>query len=326
MKRELPKFVYPKGKRGYLYFCRGKTTQRIQADFGTPEFWAEYAIALKGRAPVRPGKTFTALIESYKRSNRFSRLAPRTKADYDKVLTFIVDRIGGLDPAKMQRRSVIAYRDENAGAVRFANYLVQILRILFEHAHDIGWRNDNPAKGVSLLKSTAAPREPWPADLVEAFRAKATGPALLIFELCLGTGQRISDVLRMRWNDIEAGGVNVTQGKTGARLWVPLTPQLRAVLAVTAKDGLTIVTTRGGRMMSYKTAQGHVMRVRLQIGGEGHDIHGLRHTAASELARLGCSDELIQSVTGHSSARMVAHYAGAARQKARAKEAQERRE
>lgn len=325
MKRDLPAFVYRKGKRGYLYFCRAGSTTRIRSEPGTPEFWAEYALARKGIAPVPPGKTFAALVAGYRRSPKFTALKPRTRSDYDKILTFITDRIGTEDATKLRRHHVIRYRDDNAGAVRFANYLVQILRILMEHAIDQGWRADNPAKGVALLKSTAPKRKPWPPAMIEAYRAAATGPAKLIFELCLGTGQRIGDVLRMRWNDLDAGGVNVRQGKTGAALWVPLTPHLRATLAQTPRAGLTIVCNPDGRPMAYKTAQGHVMRGRALVGAEAFDIHALRHTAASELAALGCSDELIMAVTGHSSARMVAHYAGAARQRARATEAQGRR-
>lgn len=326
MKRALPAYVYAKGKKGYLYFCRGKQTTRMKSAPGTPEFAAEYALLLKGRAPVPVARNFSALIASYRRSPRFAKLKPRTVSDYDGVLKFVDELLGPTDPARVQRRHIVGWRDDNAGKVRFANYLVQVIRVLFEHSIDLGWRQDNPAKGVALLKSTAPKREAWPADRIEAYRAKATGPARLIFELCLGTGQRIGDVLRMRWNDIEAGGINVKQGKTGAVLWVPLTPHLRAALDDTPKRGLTIVCNPDGRPMAYKTAQGHVMAVRKLIGAEGYDIHSLRHTAASELAALGCSDELIMAVTGHSSARMVAHYAGAARQRARAKEAQGKRE
>jgi integrase len=326
IKRDLPPYVYRKGRKGYLYFCRAGGTTRLHAAPGTPEFWAEYAATLRGIAPPPPGKTFSALIAVYRRSEKFRRLKPRSRSDYDKVLTFIDDKIGAEDATKLRRHHVIRYRDDNASAVRFANYLVQLLRILMETAIDNGWRTDNPAKGVSLLKSTSPPRLPWPPALVDAYREHATGPARLIFELCLGTGQRIGDVLRMRWNDLDAGGVNVRQGKTGAALWVPLTPHLRAVLAETPRAGLTIICNPDRRPMAYKTAQAHVMRVRAQIGAGAFDIHALRHTAASELAALGCSDELIMAVTGHSSARMVAHYAGAARQRARATEAQGKRE
>ena len=67
------------------------------------------------------------------------------------------------------------------------------------------------------------------------------------------------------------------------------------------------------------------MAVRKKIGAEAYDQHALRYTAAAELAAAGCSDELIEAVTGHKSRAMVARYAGAARQKVRAIEAQGKR-
>jgi integrase len=198
--------------------------------------------------------------------------------------------------------------------------------VLFEHARDAGWRDDNPAHGVPLLESVSDPRQPWPADMVAAYRAAADGRSLLIFELCLGTGQRIGDVLRMRWDQIEDGGIHVRQGKTRKPLWIPLTARLSGLLADTPRVGLTIITGPHGRPLSYRQASHAVMQVRKAIGAEAFDLHGLRHTAAHELAALGCSDELIQAVTGHTSRAMVAHYAGAARQKSRAKEAQGKRQ
>lgn len=44
------------------------------------------------------------------------------------------------------------------------------------------------------------------------------------------TGQRQADVLRMSPSDIEDGGINVVQQKTGKELWVPLHAGLRYVL------------------------------------------------------------------------------------------------
>jgi len=66
--------------------------------------------------------------------------------------------------------------------------------------------------------------------------------------------------------------------------------------------------------------------VRKKIGAEGCDIHSLRYTTAAELAALGLSDEVIMSITGHSTVAMVARYAGPARQRQRAQQAQERRD
>ena len=44
------------------------------------------------------------------------------------------------------------------------------------------------------------------------------------------TGQRQADVLRMAPCDIEDGGINVTQQKTGKELWVPLHADLSSAL------------------------------------------------------------------------------------------------
>ncbi|MDB6454753.1 tyrosine-type recombinase/integrase [Falsirhodobacter sp. 20TX0035] len=326
MKRGLPAHVY--NKKGVLYFQRrGYPTVRIQAEAHTPAFAAEYARLLAGeRASYSGPRTFNALIASYVASDRYRRLSLRTVQDYDKVLAWTKEKVGTLPVGSLQRKDVIRARDANRKTLRFANYIVQIWRILMEHAIDIGWRDDNPAKGVSLLKSDADPREAWPQDKIDAFRTVATGRALLIFELCLGTGQRIGDVLKMRWSDIENSGINVQQGKTKAKLWVPLTPRLAGILGATPRIGLTICAWgTAGKATSYRGAADMVLEVRRQIGAEAYDLHGLRYSAAAELAAAGCSDEMIMAITGHKTSAMVARYAGPARQKARATEAQERR-
>jgi len=141
----------------------------------------------------------------------------------------------------------------------------------------------------------------------------------------LGTGQRIGDVRKMRWSDIEEGGINVRQGKTGKDLWIPFTSQLATVLDRTPRTGLFILSQPDSQPVSYRAAAFAVMKVRKEIGAEEYDIHALRHTTASELAALGLSDDLIMAVTGHTSRASVVRYAGAARQKARAQVAQDAR-
>jgi integrase len=324
-KFDLPYVRTKKGRTNtYWYFERnGERISLPSPD--APDFLTKYNLAKRGRQPVPPKQSFSSLIASYKRSHRFEKLASRTRQDYDKCLLFMDKKIGNYDPTKMQRRHIIQMQMDNAEKVRWANYLVQVARVLFEHAIDLGWIERNPAKGVSMLKSKKPPRRPWPVDLIEAFRQKAEARALLIFELCLGTGQRIGDVRKMRWADIDGNGINVHQGKTGADLWLPFTPQLATVLERTPRDGLFIISQPDSRPVSYRAAAFAVMKVRKEIGAEEYDIHALRHTTASELAALGLSDELIMAVTGHTSRASVVRYAGAARQKARAQVAQDAR-
>ena len=179
---------------------------------------------------------------------------------------------------------------------------------------------------MELLKSKSPPREAWPLDKIEAYRATARGRALLIFELCLGTGQRIGDVLRMRWSDIDGDGISVKQSKTGAALWIPITPSLRKVLDQTPRIGMTICAHGPqGKALTYVPAAKAVRQVQEQIGALDYDIHGLRYATTAELAAAGCSDEVIAAITGHKTTAMIAKYAGPSRQKARAKRAQSMR-
>ena len=241
------------------------------------------------------------------------------------MLAYLTDKWGDHDPRRLRRKDVIFARDSNRESVRFANYVVQILSILMEHSIDVGWRDDNPARGVNQLKSKSPPRGPWPVDTIEAFRETAEGRALLIFELLVGTGQRIGDVLKMQWGDVQGDVIRLRQSKTAAALLIPLTSRLRELLGATPRTGIYIVAGAHGRKVSYRAASDAVMRVRKIIGAEGHDMHALRHTAAHELAAAGCTNAEIMAITGHKSEASVRRYSAAAAQARRAQDAQKKR-
>lgn len=325
-KKDLPRYVCRMGGSRKLWFRRGSFRQVFVNQKLGPAFWGEYAALVKAYDAPRPrlvGYSFEALFDSYQRSERFASLKLRTQRDYAKQLAFLEARIGDRDVRKMQRKHVVAMREAGLPAYRF-NYCLRVLRVALEHAIDQGLRTDNPAKGVREIRSKGREREPWPPELIAAFRAEAPPRTRLLFELLLGTGQRIGDVLRMQWGHVEGDGINVVQGKTSARLWIPFTATLRAALEAAPRDGLFILTSRRGAW-SYRGAADAMMTVRRKIGAEAYDIHSLRFTAAAELAALGVSDEDIAAVTGHRSRAMVVKYTGAARQRARATKAQEKR-
>lgn len=327
MKRDLPAYVYRK-KGGKLYFIRRRwPTRRIESEPGTPAFAAEYARILNRTAEAPRGSTFADLVIDYKRSHRFKTLAPRTREDYIGVLDKLLPNWGGVDVKTIRRPHVIRIRDFNADRPRRANYAVQVMRVVFEHGKDIGWITDNPAKGVRAVPENSKERLPWPADLVADFRAAAPlgSRERTCFELLLGTGQRIGDVLRMQWGHIDGGSIRVKQGKTGKVLYVPLTPALVAALDAVPRGALYILTERtGARQWSYRGASHAMRKVRDAIGAEAYDLHSLRYTAACELVEAGCSDELVSAVTGQS-LDMVAHYTKQVRQRVRAIKAQEKR-
>jgi len=246
---------------------------------------------------------------------------------YDKYLDFFCSIMADANPATMQRKDVIRLRDTNAEKPYFANYSLRVLRIIMEHSVDLGWRETNPANGVSEIKTEKVAREPWPRELLETYRA--TCPIgtreRLVMELCVGTGQRIGDVLEMRWSDIQDDAFVIKQNKTSKELWVPILPELQIALNAASRHSVFILTNeRGTNRWSYRGASQAVRKIREKIGALDYDIHSWRYNAACELLEAGCEDDLIAAVTGQSPA-MVLHYTKKVRQKHRAIQAQQKR-
>jgi len=144
----------------------------------------------------------------------------RQKADYRKYMGHIRTIWGSKDPAKIETHHIYELHRANAERWRQANYLVQVMVVLMNHARLVGYikkEQGNPAKGIPLLKQPGDGWEPWPDDVRAEFEKVATPRARLVYELGPGTGQRIGDVLKMRWNHIRDGEWDFTQGIFGDR-------------------------------------------------------------------------------------------------------------
>lgn len=100
----------------------------------------------------------------------------------------------------------------------------------------------------------------------------------------MGTGQRIGDVIEMRWSDIQDGGFAVSQNKTNKQLWIPILPELQAALDAASKHSVFILTNeQGTNSWSYRGVAQAEKNVRQQIGALDFDIHSWRYNAACEL-------------------------------------------
>jgi integrase len=308
---------------------RGGECQRIKAAPGTADFAAEYAMLLRGR--VAPSKTtFRALIEAYRKSPEWAKLAANTRKSYGRSMDYILANAADVDVRTFRRRHVIQMRDALSATPTTANRRIDFLSALLAWGVNADFCTTNVAAGMKSLDPTGRHRGPWPQDMVDAFRARATGRTALLFDLLTETGQRVSDVLSMRWSDLDGDGISVTPAKTKRKrpepIYIPLTARLRQALAHAPRKGLFIVAQNNGLKVSYPLAWRDIMDVRQVIGAEAYDIHALRHYAASQIAALpGMTADHVKAITGHSADAMARLYSGKAMQKARAKEAQEGR-
>jgi integrase len=308
------------------WFRKGKMWRLLPGDPGAdPKASKAYWDHLMGVARGPRDRTIDTLIASYKKSPAFTSKAQLTRKIYSRTLAYIAEASGKVAADRIKRSDVIEARDANAHRPGAANRVVILMSIIMEHAIDMDWRTDNPAKGVKHFKGGEG-HKPWPPWAIANFRAVAVGPARTAFELCLGTGQRIGDVLAMRWDDIEDDEIFVKQSKTGVELWIPFTDDLRSYLEALPR-GLrtTIVCNDHGEPYVYRNLLRLFHRSREAAGADDFKPHGLRYNAASELYEAGCTDAQVQAITGHKTRAMAAKYGKGASQRRLAREARGRK-
>lgn len=321
--------------KGYIYIRKGgKLVGRIMAPEGTAEFDREYWEYLNGKK-LAARTSWSALVKDYRQSDRWASLKTRTRQDYEPILAYIIEKNGGQDMTRVTRKDAIAAQRANQHRVRFANYIVQVMSVLCEHAIDIGWMKANPVKGTRHIKTPDAKKQdhlPWPDAAVKKWRAEASQLTLLIFEIGVGSVQRPGDWPGFDWGDYDGESLRLRQNKTDKPLVLPCTEELKAALDK-AKAALSfaplpsrpILTKASGDRMDYRHMARLMLDERKRLGLEAYDLHALRYRGVKELAWAGCDDDEIASYSGHATKAMIQKYAGEARQEMRARQAREKR-
>jgi integrase len=319
--------------KGRTYYYHRKSGARLPGSPGSGEFMA--ALARLGAqsvamAPPTPAGTFSCLVRAYLASPEFTSLAPRTRKDYRKVLDFLGERMGTVLLEDIDGPAIFAIRDKTLRLRkrRFANYVVQMLRLVFAWAKPRGQAPGlagNPAIDVPQIrrpKGMPIANRPW-SDHEITTVLEAASPALRL-PIALGAylGARQGDVLRLTWTAYDGQGFAFTQGKTAEALWLPAHARLRELLARTPRESPIIVVGVRGRPFTSNGFQREFFKLigRLEGAGkvaEGLTFHGLRHTVGKWLADAGCDDRDIQAWLGHKTAAMASHYTKQADQKRR---------
>lgn len=275
-----------------------------------PRFGDCYARAKAARTnrKNRQGiQTLDGLIRSYEKSPEFSQLSENSKTSYTRYLAranaLMRSKAGESAPVRLiEKRHIIALRDQLADTPGAASQAVRVLNALFIWAVDNDKMKSNPAAGVK--KFPAKPHEAWPEALLEdALTDPQIGMPVALFYF---TGQRINEVVKMSWADISGGFMRVLVQKTRQRMEVAILPELAEMLEKTPKLAPTILTNANGRPWTQSG-----LRQKLQVWAEerGHRVvpHGLRKNAVNSLLEAGCTAAEVSGITGHSIG-MVEHY------------------
>ncbi len=234
---------------------------------------------------------------------------------------------------------VVAWRTAEAGrvSVETVNHRLKAVRAFFAAAARDGYARSNPAEGIKPLKKSRekGKRRPFSREEITRVLAVCDADWRLVVQLGLGTGQRLGDLVRMDWGDIDlADGVwMVETRKTAAKLVLPLLPDLLAALAARrgkerkgpvfpellrrlGKKGevnwlsnafADILWRAGLRSISPhdRLAKNGKKAALVAAGGDRREqqelsFHSLRHTARTWLEEAGQPRAVIDALIGHS--------------------------
>jgi len=262
------------------------------------------------------GGTFAQVIRAYLISPKFDGLAKSTQAHYRYLLAFAeAPETLGLLPVEVIRPALVqAFLDGlagrpglqlNAKAALKAVEKWAIVRDMLPHPITLGCEVEGIDGG----------HEPWTDEQVVLAELHAKPSLSRLITLGANTGQRGSDLVRMRWTDLETyegrPGINVTQQKTGLRIWIPFTQDLaRAVSNWERRPTFLALKSNGEPWTRTQLSEAWLREKGTNpklAPLKGLVFHGLRATAVVRLRRAGATTAQISDMVGMS-APMVTRY------------------
>ncbi len=309
-KLQFVKFTRSKG-RVYAYFNTGKkvngnTVFAALPPFSSAGFFDSYA-AMLGARTKRTQSVYTVadLVDAFERSDDFKRLKPNTQKAYSATAKRMVDQLGGFSIAAVERRHIREIVENRIGGNGARNIFLAVVGVVYRFAIERDLAEKNPAKGIR--KFAEGQHEPWPDELLAAGLAADNDRTRLAIHLLYHTGQRIGDVMAMRWSDIRNGAIMVEQQKTGKPLRIPITRALEAELAKAERRGVTILTRHDGKPLTASRLRQEIKDFAAALGFNVVP-HGLRKNAVNTLLQAGCTIAQVGAITGQSF-QTVEHYA-----------------
>jgi len=250
------------------------------------------------------------------------RCKPNTANSYRSSITrHVLPRLGGRQVADVTRSDVAALHHEMRAIPYAANHTLGILSAMFTVAEVWGLRPEgsNPCRHVKRFREDRRERflsdEEYRRLGAALRRAEETGTeaasAVAAIRLLMLTGCRLSEILTLRWEDVdlEAAELRLPDSKTGARvvhIGRPAVAVLRGMAR--AEDNPWVIA---GRRPGSRIASLHYpwRRIRRRVGLDDVRLHDLRHSFASGGLLVGEGLPMIGKLLGHSQVQTTARYA-----------------
>lgn len=228
-----------------------------------------------------------------------------------------------------------AYRDHLAArrSPATVNHAIGILRGILEDARRDGLVPENPVRDCRKLKAKASShRRAFTIDEVTRVMEVADAEWRSLIAFGLYTGQRLGDLARLTWANIDstASEIHLRTSKTGRVVRVPICEPLQRQLGQLpgSESPASPLHPRAFEIRNVSTLSRQFGELLALAGlrrqaashqgtGKGRDarrernelsFHSLRHTATSLMKNAGISPAVVQDIIGHESAEVSNQY------------------
>lgn len=280
--------------------------------------------------------TLGAFLERWLRDYAASNTAPRTLEGYHGIVRrYLLPELGSLDLEHLAPRHIQGLYGVMSERGLSARTILHTHRVLKEAlGHGVRWQilSRNPADAVIPPRPLRREMSVLDTDGISKFLAIADdAPHLTIFLLALYTGMRRSEILGLRWPDVnlDSAALSVTQGLhrvigEGLVATLPKTPQSRRRIALSQdtvsllrfhkarqaaarleagpawQDGGWVFARPDGRPIDPNDVTRAFTRIIRAAGLHGVRFHDLRHTHATLMLTQGVHPKVVSERLGHS--------------------------
>ncbi|MDE0173733.1 MAG: tyrosine-type recombinase/integrase [Defluviicoccus sp.] len=266
-------------------------------------------------APIAP--LLRDFVEGEWMEAHFGRYRPATKTGYRSLLAgrilpaFGSKPLDRIAPARVREW----FDDYSRTAPTNANRALKLLRQIMNFAIARGYVQSNPTRGIAQNRRPPLTRFLSREEIARLHRAldgqtgESNRQQADIVRLLLLTGCRKSEIVRLRWSEVQGDMLVLAESKTGPRK-VPLNAQAQRILERQPREDSAFVFPSPldpSRPRSRELSLWH--RVRRQVGIQDVRLHDLRHTHASHAVMNGVPVPVVSRLLGHSSVGMTLRYA-----------------
>jgi len=337
--------VSPQGTKTFILKYRlasGRVRWKTLGRFGTLALDAarkqaktDIGIVASGADPLvvrdhaRDAPTLGDVADRFLEDHVETRRKPATERLYRLAIDgHLRPKLGAVAIADIGTEDVLKLHHQLRATPYMANRVLAVASALLNWAARAGYRGKgphvNPCDGIEKFRETARRRYLTPQELrrlgaalrLAERRAVMSPAAVAAIRLLLLTGARVSEILSLRWRDVNltTGLLTLPDSKTGAKVILLNAPAIDILKTCPKFAGSKYVfpgegrgeTRKGQHRVNLTDAWGWVRR-RARIPDVR--LHDLRHSFASIAVSGGQTLPMVGALLGHTQAQTTQRYA-----------------